>query len=82
MQAELDSTTDKFETLAAEVGRMGDALASDKVRLLDKVVLLGNAANSTNIKQLVDELILLQAAAADTDANTQAVQGAFQQFIR
>ena len=60
---------------------MGDALASDKVRLLDKVVLLGNAANSTNIKQLVDELILLQAAAADTDANTQAVQGAFNNLI-
>lgn len=81
LQAELDSTTDKFETLAAEVGRMGDALASDKVRLLDKVVLLGNAANSTNIKQLVDELILLQAAAADTDANTQAVQGAFNNLL-
>ena len=38
-------------------------------------------ANSTNIKQLVDELILLQAAAADTDANTQAVQGAFNNLL-
>ena len=81
LQSELDSTTDKFETLAAEIDRMGDALRSDKVNLLDKVVILGNAANSADLKALIDDFSMLQAASKGTDANTVATTEAFNSLI-
>ncbi len=81
LQSELDSTTDKFETLASEIDRMGDALRSDKVNLIDKVVILGNAANSADLKALIDDFTMLEAASKGTDANTAATTEAFNSLL-
>ena len=55
LQDEVDDTTDKYETLAGELGNINNAMRDTDITLIQRITQLGNAINTANVDKLIND---------------------------